>query len=108
MQPLAVALRIENAFGKRARLATEDAIGLKDVPVAEMREHSRGVQKLDVFADAAAAAPTSGATGVRNEAELANVDRIDGRVELDGYVVAVHHRRHAFKTVLAVAPAVAG
>src|SRR5215475_9956842 len=108
MQPLAVALRIENAFGERARLATEDAIGLKDVPVAEMREHSSGVQKLDVFADAEAAAQTSGATGVRNEAELAIAYRIDRFIVLDRNVGSVHPRRHAFNTVLAVAPAVAG
>src|SRR5262245_15670190 len=44
MQPLAIALGIEDALGERARPPTEDAIRLEDVAVAQMRERGGRVQ----------------------------------------------------------------
>src|SRR5262245_41381836 len=106
MQTLAIALWVENAFCQCSRLAAEDAIGLKHVTIAQMREGSRRVQELDVLANAAAAAPAAGSAGVGNEAEMVEAYGIEGLVHLDWNVGAVHDRGHTLKAILAVAPAV--
>src|SRR5215510_697132 len=108
MQSLAIALGIEQAFGPRAGLTPEDAVGLKGVPIAQMREHRARVQQLDVLANTAAAAPAAGTACIRDKAEMANTHGIEGLVDRNGDDGAVHHGRHALENVLAVAPAIAG
>src|SRR5690349_3500244 len=106
MQSLAIALWVEDAFCQCSRLAAKNAVGLKHVTIAQMREGSRRVQELDVLANATAAAPPSGSAGVGNEAEMADAYGIEGLMHLDRNVGAVHDRGHALKAILAVASAV--
>ena len=75
MQSLAIALWIEDALRQRTGLAAEDAVGLEHVPVAEVGEGCRRIEQLDILADAAAAAPLTGAACVGNESELMDADR---------------------------------
>src|SRR5262245_45075478 len=108
MQPLTVAIGVEHALGQRSGLAAEDAIRMEHVAVAEMREHRRRVEELDILADAAATAPLPGATGVGNEPKAEYAHGIEGLVHLDGDVGAVHHGRHALEAVFAIAAAITG